>query len=132
YPLRIFSYHTPSPLSPWGISTSITPSQTHFLNSPPKISQFLPPTSTGLQISAFLSSMSTVASLSFLSTPPPALVSLTSPLPTQLQPPSSKAGKLPSRPLGQTMFPSSYYFLYPFFAHYLLLPIVTNNTVLLL
>src|SRR5437868_284118 len=37
YPLRIFSHHISSPLLPWGISTSITPFQTHFVYSSLKI-----------------------------------------------------------------------------------------------
>src|SRR5205807_4654820 len=92
YPLRISFHHIPSLPSPWGTSTSITPSQTHFVNSPPKTSQFLPPTSTGPRTSAFLSSMFPVSSPGSHSTPPPTLVSSTSPLPTQLQLPSSKVG----------------------------------------
>src|SRR5205807_9977800 len=96
YPLRISFHHIPSPPSPWGTSTSITPSQTHFVNSPPKTSQFLPPTSTGQQTSAFPSSIFPVSSPGSHSTPPPARMSSTSPLPTQLQLPSFKPGKPPS------------------------------------
>src|SRR5437899_795368 len=108
YLLRIFSPHIPSPLSPWGLSTSITPSQAHFLNSPPKTSQFPPPTSTWPRILAFLSSMFGAFSPDSRLAPPPALVSSTSPSPTQLQPPFSRAGIPLSHPLGQTMFPSPY------------------------
>src|SRR5205807_2275447 len=132
YPLRISFHHIPSLPSPWGTLTSITPSQTHFVNSPLKTSQFLPPILTGPQPWAFLSSISLVSSPSSLSTPPPALVSATSPSPPQRQLPFSKAGKPPSRPLGQTMFPLPYYSLRPCCTHRLLLLTGTKQTGMLL
>ena len=128
YPLRIFSHHIPSPPSLWGTSTSITPSRTHFVNSPLKTSQFLPPTSIRPWTWAILSSISLVSSPGSHSTPPPDLVSLTSPSPTQLLLPSSKAGNPLSRPLGQTMFQLPYYSLRPCYAHHLLPQTGTNQT----
>src|SRR5207237_10099722 len=92
----------------------------------------LPPTSTGPQTLSFLSSMSLVSSPGSLSTPPPALVSSTFPSPTQLQLPFSKAGKPPSRPPGQTMFPLPYYSLRPCYAHHLPLPTGIKQTGMLL
>src|SRR5437588_7833428 len=117
YSLRTFSQHTPSPPSPWGILTSITPSQIHFVNSPPKTSQSQAPTLTGPLTSATLYSTSLVFSPSFHLTPLPAPVSLTSNLPTRLQLTSFKTGR-PRFPLpGPTMFPSRYCFRHPYFDH---------------
>src|SRR5205807_5175982 len=116
-PPKTFFQYIPSPPSPWGISTSTTPSPTLFTNFPPKTFQFLPPTLKGLRTSAILSSTSQVFLLTFNLIFPPALALLTSPFPTQQHFLSSNTGKLPSPLRGRTMFPLPYSCLHPCCAH---------------